>query len=500
MAIPLQAATAADPLEQKIRMPRLKGTIYQLLNQISERTDYLFIYDSRILNNEQKTSIDKGEYTIREAIHLITGNPKLEFQLIDKHILISLPASETLTQAVSSPVQKEMNAYFTISGSLFDQETHEPIIYASVGVSQEGIGTITNQDGEFKLRLPVSLLSATLTISHLGYRPVTISCSIFADKYSSFSLEPNTISLDEIVVHPVNPILVLHDMLDKRYDNYMDKPVMLTTFYREGIERKKGIVSLSEGVFKVYKTPFSSLNADQVKLLKMRKVTNQEERDTIITKIKSGINACLLLDLVKKIPDFLRAEIAGPYAYSHASVTVIDNQFVDVIAFEQKKGYTDPLYKGELYIDKASKALIKAEFQIQPEYIKKATNMFVERKSRHLQITPLEVKYTVSYKPLNGRYYINHVRGDLSFKIKKKKLLASSTTIHTWFEMVTCKLEQQEVSRFARSETLPTRTIFSDTSFRYDEQFWGDFNIIIPENELNEAIQRISSKIEETGD
>jgi len=33
--------------------------------------------------------------------------------------------------------------------------------------------------------------------------------------------------------------------------------------------------------------------------------------------------------------------------------------------------------------------------------------------------------------------------------------------------------------------------------FQYDNRFWDDTNVILPEKELNEAIKRISSKIEE---
>jgi hypothetical protein len=46
---------------------------------------------------------------------------------------------------------------------------------------------------------------------------------------------------------------------------------------------------------------------------------------------------------------------------------------------------------------------------------------------------------------------------------------------------------------------LPTRTVFAETNFTYDEDFWEGFNVILPEEKLNEAITRISSKIEETG-
>ena len=177
---------------------------------------------------------------------------------------------------------------------------------------------------------------------------------------------------------------------------------------------------------------------------------------------------------------------------------VIDDRLAHVVYFEQKENINSALYRGELYIDTENNALLRAHFEINPKYIKQATGMLVEKKSRNLKITPQKVIYTVTYKPYNGQYYINHVRGDLFFRIKKRKQLFGTFPLHTWFEMVTCKIDTNQVSRFARSEALPTRTIFAETQFAYDEKFWGNFNVIPPEEKLNEAIGKISSKIEET--
>ena len=63
------------------------------------------------------------------------------------------------------------------------------------------------------------------------------------------------------------------------------------------------------------------------------------------------------------------------------------------------------------------------DFEVNPQYIEQAAGMFVERKSRNLRITPQKVAYTVSYKQWNGTYYINHIRGDLHFKIKKRRCI-----------------------------------------------------------------------------
>ena len=65
--------------------------------------------------------------------------------------------------------------------------------------------------------------------------------------------------------------------------------------------------------------------------------------------------------------------------------------------------------------------------------------------------------------------------------------------------MATCKIETDNVSRFGHNERLSVNTIFAETPFAYDKNFWEDFNVIPPEKELSEAIEKISSKIEETG-
>ncbi|GHT29566.1 hypothetical protein AGMMS49574_06670 [Bacteroidia bacterium] len=46
---------------------------------------------------------------------------------------------------------------------------------------------------------------------------------------------------------------------------------------------------------------------------------------------------------------------------------------------------------------------------------------------------------------------------------------------------------------------LQTRTIFAETNFAYDNLFWENFNTILPKGQLNDAINKITSKIEETG-
>ena len=498
-----KADDGSDALDRTIRLSKSKDTIYRLLGEVSEQSGFLFIYDSKIIDNEKKVSVKSGEYTIRQAIYQITGNDRLILRVIGNHILLSLPA-ETAPAPVPlpAPEKQEEEKHFVLEGTLQDKSTGNPIEAGTIGAMNTSIGSVTNNNGEFRLILPDSLRNAQIVFSHLGYDQQIIDAGLLAGNKNTITLDAKVFPIQEVVVRVVNPLRLLRDMYNKKKDNYSHTPVYMTTFYREGIERKNKFVSLTEAVFKVYKaSSFANNWSDQVKLLKMRRISNRFEKDTVIAKMKSGINACLMLDIMRDLPDFLLPdENTNLYSYAPTDITVIDDRLANVIYFEQKESIHEPLYRGELYIDTENSALLRARFEIHPKYVEKAAGMLVEKVSRNLSITPQKVIYTLSYKQYDGTYYINHIRGDLYFKIKKRKQLFSNFPLHTWFEMATCKIETQQVSRFTRNEALPTRNIFSETDFLYDESFWGNFNVIPPEEKLNEAMSQISSIIEETSE
>ena len=70
--IPMNAQNG-NVLGQVIRLPKSKGNIYQLLGLVTERSGYLFIYDSKIIDNEKTTSkllndlMEKNNVTAMQA-------------------------------------------------------------------------------------------------------------------------------------------------------------------------------------------------------------------------------------------------------------------------------------------------------------------------------------------------------------------------------------------------------------------------------------------------
>lgn len=495
MAVAVWGNGGEDVLNRKIQLSKNKGTVYQLLKEVSDKSGYLFIYDSQIVDNDKTVKIPKREYTLRTAIYAITGDDHLNIQIVGNHILLNQKQD---SEEVLPPVIKERNEekdsikYLTLGGTLMDGISGDPIAYGAVGILNSTIGTITNQSGDFRLIVPDSLIHSKLKLSHVGYQSQEIELSFLTEQHIVFTLAPKVIPLQEVVVRIVNPAEVLRTMWLKRSENYSNTPVHITAFYREGIEHKNKNLSLTEAVLEIYKTGYQSGDKnDQVKLLKMRRIVDKQNADTLLTKMKSGISSALLLDLIKgDTPGFLDPIKNNSYVYRHSDITVLDGRTVNVIAFEQKSDDNEPLYRGDLYIDAENNALVQANFEIHPDHIKKATDILIVKKSPNLSIAADRVTYVVSYRPLNGVYYISHIRGDLYFKVRKKNRLFTSP-LHMWFEMVNCETDTSDDSRFARNERLAIQNVFSDTSFEYDADFWGHFNVIMQEDKLKESVRQI---------
>lgn len=490
-------ADGGDVLERIIQLPKAKATIYSLLGNISEQSGYLFIYDSKIINNDSVVSVKKRNCTLRQAILEIVGGKNMDLKVLGHHILITHTTEKTLAKGGQTSSAHSMS---TITGKLLDKETGEPIGNASVLLQGTSLGNITNGNGEFRVHLPDSLKNRLLVFSHLGYVGQSVEVSALEGRSNVISLVPKVIPLQEVLIRLVDPKKLLREMIERRNYNYSSAPVYLTTFYREGVQVKNNFQSLTEAVFKVYKSSaIDSDAADQVKLLKMSRIDNSKKTDSLIAKIRSGVEACLQLDIIKNIPDFLSLESNNEfYAYTSGGIVTVDDRMANVVCFEQKKGIEEPLFRGELYIDSENSALLQARFEINPQYVKKATHFFVIRQAQKIRLTTQKIVYTISYKPWKGIYYIHHIQGDIYFKMRKKRILAANSTLRTWFEMVTCRIDDKNVVRFPRAQRLPTHTILADTDFKYDENFWEDFNVIPLEDELNRIIEKVTLKIEQT--
>lgn len=480
-------AQEEDGLGKSIHLPRSKGNVYQLLQQVTQASGYLLMYDSNLIDNGKMQEIEEGIRTVAEAIHDITGNPCLRLSIRDNYILITPPA-EPCTQ---EPMR--------ILGTLLDAETGQPISSGTVYVQGSSWGTVSNQEGKFLIHIPDSMKASRLVFSHVGYRKQEIAISSFTEENPVISLEPNLVSLHEVVIRMRDPVVLIKRMLDSREKNYSDAPSLLATFYREGTHYRMKLLDLTEGFFEIYKPGVQYPNfKEQVRQLKNNRITFRSEEDSLIAKIRGGIGSCLALDVMQHLPPFLQLD--GPIKeceYFYSNITWIEDRSTHVIYFQPAKGAQENYCEGEIYLDAETLALVQVSFRIHPRYLKKMA--LVQKQGKYIKITPQSAEYTLSYRQWGKHYYISHVRGDLIFKTKKKSWFSRSPLLHTWLEMATCHIDTTQVEPFPKKERMRTESIFMDTPQDYDPVFWRNFNVIPREKHLNESIDQLREQFSKFG-
>jgi hypothetical protein len=486
-------------LDQTVHLPRQSTTVYDALNQISRQIGLYFVYDSDLIDNDRRIRLQRSSRSTREFLAEILDDPALDYLVLDQHILVFRPGEE---QAETSDAgQKEAappaaSDQFTIQGRVLESDGGSPLPYASVSIPGKGKGIAANRDGAFSLRLPAELLDTVVRFSYMGYRAKEMPLRLLEGRRVDVILEPDYISMQEVIIRYYDPDVIVREALKKRHENYSREPVYLTSFYREGVQRNTKLMRYSEAVIKVYKPTYTSVtDEDQVKLLKSRTITNIEATDSLELKLEAGVGSSLELDFMRNIPDFLDPETMSQYRFVKADLVSYNSRSAYAIEFRQRERINQALFMGVLYVDVETLAFVGAEFEVNPRYINDEQHLFIRRRSRDYVANIQRIGYSVRYQVFEGRYILEHVRGEIRLKFRHRGKLFNNDYL-AFFEHAVCHIDTQDVRRFQRRETMKTHTVFSDKDLAYDYGFWGDYNFISPEKEVSEGLAEIRAKIE----
>lgn len=463
------------------------------LDLIAKQTGFNFTYDSRLIDQEKRTVMSFKNTKLSVVLDSILKNDSLVYSIIDKYIIIS--HSETHRPTAETPGGKENFKYIT--GKIIDEETSEVLPFATIALKHRGKGTVTNNNGDFGMKITADLYSDTLSVSYLGYVGREIPVRKAFGNNLTISMKREFVSIPEIIIKSHNPQEIILHAIRSIPRNYGDTPASMTGFYREGVMKKSELQTYSEAVLQIYKSAYSgTLLNDQIKIYKSRKIENTDRSDTLAIRLKAGLSTCLDLDGAKNGFEFLQRENMNDYSYRMTDIVTYDNEAAYVIEFEQHENVELPLFKGSIYINTVDYALLYAEFEINPKYIHEMKNSYVTNTSHGFNTWPVSVKYSVSYRKIDSRYFLNHVRGDLMFTSSQKKRLFRSQ-FKVFFELAITDTDLKNVTRFDRDELAPIHSIFSRTISDYDPQFWGSQDFLRPEDNLLQELKNMNVKLQE---
>ncbi|HUX94397.1 MAG TPA: carboxypeptidase-like regulatory domain-containing protein [Bacteroidales bacterium] len=463
------------------------------LEIITKQTGYNFSYDSRLIDTEKITDLTFNSVILRTILENITDNDSLEFSVINSYIIFSRRA-KSIPGKVESIPEVELDY---ITGTITDSESGEALPYATIALKNKGKGTVTNNNGEFGMKIARDMMNDTLSFSYLGYLNREIPVSEALGNNLKIRMDREFISIPGIIIRNQIPQEIINKALRAIHDNYSKDPVYLTGFYREGVLKRRFLQNYSEAILKIYKTSYTgAILGEQIKVLKSRKIENTGKKDTLTVRLKAGLNTCNALDGVKNTFDFINSESMQDYSYRMTDIVTYEDESAYAVEFEQKENVDLPLYKGTVYINTVDYSILNAEFELNEAFLFKMKDSFVANSTRGFNTWPVSVKYSVSYRKVNGIYYLSHVRGDLRFASKKRKRVFNSE-FTVFFELAVTDIDLINVKRFDRDEVAPVHSVFSKVMTGYDPLFWGSQDFLRPEDNLLNELKNMKVNLQE---
>lgn len=421
------------------------------------------------------------------------------FQIAVLIILTVLVSDLAVTAGKPKDKKKpDQQSILVLRGKVVDKETLAPLVFASIAVKETNVATVTNIDGEFIIKIPETEVSKNLEISFIGYKNKVIPLIELKDDgfRNIITLEPAPIPLKEIIIKPVMPDEIINNLLSNISKNYPNIPNLMTAFYRETIRKNRNYISIGEALVEIFKAPYQNdLRFDATRIYKGRKNTEMAKSDTVLFKLQGGPVTALELDLIKNPEAIITPEAIKYYDYKLTGVVEIDGRSNYIVEFSQKGGITMPLFLGKLFIDTKSYALSAAEFGLNLSNQEEAASLFIKKKPLGMTVIPEATSYIVKYREQGGKWYFAYSRAEVRFKVNWKRKLFN-THYTTMSEIAVTDRTEEEVIKFAGREKLRYTDIFLDEVSAFaDENFWGEYNVIEPDQSIEQAIRRLARKV-----
>ena len=380
------------------------------------------------------------------------------------------------------PLAAQDNAerYTTISGVVKDKLNKKKLEYVNVSIPGSSVGTVTNADGEFTLKIPESVQAKDIEASHVGYLNSRIPLKEENPTERIVWLTPYANLLSEIA--RFRPIIVPRATCSQdSTGSWLKKGVAISIF--------------PEAVIDIYKTPYNeTAEHDRVQIYRGRRLLSQKQSDTLAVKLLGGPNMAIYMDIVKNPDCLLAQEDLLFYEFRMEDPTSIDDRSQYVISFRPRVKLSYPLCYGTLYIDKERLSFTRAEFNLSMDDKNKATQAILRKKPFGLRFKPVEVSYLISYKNLGGITYLSYIRNNIRFKCDwKRKLFSTNYTILS--EMVVTDRKENNITAIPYKAAFKQNHVFSDKVDNFtSDNFWGGYNIIEPTESLEHAVNKLKKQ------
>lgn len=162
------------------------ATVQELIQEIEQKTDFYFLYQDGVFERGQRVTIDAKNEPLKSILEKFEEQTSVKTEITEHQIILK----KKIPDAAEVAEQQR-----TINGIVTDQKG-EPMPGVSVVVTGTTTGTVTNDDGEFSLRIPPDV--EKLQFSFVGFK--TQEVEIGTKSIFNVVLQEEAVGLDEVIV------------------------------------------------------------------------------------------------------------------------------------------------------------------------------------------------------------------------------------------------------------------------------------------------------------
>ncbi|MCA1758563.1 MAG: carboxypeptidase-like regulatory domain-containing protein, partial [Bacteroidales bacterium] len=362
------------------------------------------------------------------------------------------------------------------------------IKYASVSLFNKPIGTISNVDGNFLLKIHPDFIRDTIVISCMGYAQMMMPAFKILDE-DVIVMNPVSIRIKEVKVVATTPSKLLQNIRDHLLVNYSEDSKLMTAFYRETIQQDNDYINVSEAVIEILKAPYSnSLRNDLVRVIKGRRSPDVKPFQWLNFKLQGGPFTITKLDIVKTVESFIDEEYQNSYEYNISRLIWYNENPVYILEFKPVAEFNDLGFVGEIYVHRETFAIVHVNFRYNKSGLRNAESVMIKRKPKGVKAKPTFTNYEVNYQQYRDKWHLANVKASVKFKVRSRNDKINSE-YHSVSDLLITDIQNTELKKFDRDESFTQRDIFVEMINNYDPDFWENYNIIKPDEDLQNAFK-----------
>ncbi len=373
---------------------------------------------------------------------------------------------------------------FVIKGKIIDSATGEPVIAATVGIKGSYQGAVSNDEGLFQLSAGKG---QQIAISSMGYKSVEVPVGNFDSALTEIRLEQDNQVLEEVIVTGMSIEELLKNVV-KTSKARFNKPILLSTYYREFSKLNDKTTKFSDGILDYYvsgkgKTA-SDLMVRQSRAVRIATPEDGFDPETFM-HLQKRINVNYDLSFLEKV--LLRGNRHLYYDFSLRSRKTQDGREVYVIGIEPKADAAQILYTGSINFDPELKLIYAYDLRLADSH-----------KQYSKQISILGYKFRIldqdiksSYALVNGHYYLlyNSAGGKISLFNKRRGL---DEVIAAKSDLITIEFAR-DAPGYAKGGLYKGKNLYSRGN-RYSEPFWNKGGAMIMTAEEEAIIKKLEKE------